>query len=75
MERLVLDRFEAEFAVIEKTDEDGEIFLFSIYRDKISPEVREGDLITEKDGQYFPLERETEEIRESILEILKKHKK
>lgn len=75
MERLVLDRYEEDFAVIEKTDENGEISLFTVHRDRISPEVSEGTAITEKEGQYYALTEETEEVRGSILEILKKHRK
>lgn len=75
MERFVLDRFEEDFAVIEKTDENGEISTFSVQRDRISPEVSEGTAITEKEGQYYALIEETDEVRRNILEILKKHRK
>ena len=75
MERLVLDRFEEEFAVIEKTDENGEIFTFTVQRDRISPEVSEGTAITEKEGQYYALTEETEDVRRNILEILKRRRK
>ena len=75
MERLVLDRFEEDFAVIEKTDENGEISTFSVQRDRISPEVSEGTAITEKEGQYYALTEETDETRRNILKILKKHRK
>lgn len=75
MERLVLDRFEEEYAVIEKTDENGEISTFSVQRDRISPEVSEGTAITEKEGQYYALTEETYETRRNILKILKKHRK
>ena len=75
MERLVLDRFEEEFAVIEKTDKNGEIFTFTVQRDRISPEVSEGTAITEKEGQYYALTEETDETRRNILKILKKHRK
>ena len=75
MERLVLDRFEEEYAVIEKTDENGEISTFSVQRDRISPEVSEGTAITEKEGQYYALTEETDETRRNILKILKKHRK
>ena len=75
MERLVLDRFEEDFAVIEKTDENGEISTFSVQRDRISPEASEGTAITEKEGQYYALTEETDETRRNILKILKKHRK
>ncbi len=75
MERFVLDRFEEDFAVIEKTDENGEISTFSVQRDRISSEVSEGTAITEKEGQYYALIEETDEVRRNILEILKKHRK
>ena len=65
---LIVDRFEEDKAVI--FDDDKQIILD---RDKLSPFVREGDVITLSDnGIYVPNKAKTEQMRNDNLSLLQK---
>lgn len=68
---LILDRFEENLAVIEKTDENGEITYLNIDRSIISSEVREGEVLYLREGIYYTDAFATERRRKEILERLK----
>ncbi len=61
---LILDRFEENFAVIENGDE-----MISVSRELVSADAREGDVLTEMDGRYFPDKEETQKRRERITRL------
>ena len=61
---LILDRFEENFAVIENGDE-----MISVSRELVSVDAREGDVLTEMDGRYFPDKEETQKRRERITRL------
>ena len=65
---LTVDRFEDNKAVI--FDDDRQII---IDRDKLSPDVREGDAVILSDsGVYVPDKARTEQIRNDNLSLLQK---
>lgn len=65
---LTVDRFEENKAVI--FDGDRQII---IDRDKLSPDVKEGDVIVLSDnGVYVPDKAETEQIRNDNLSLMQK---
>ena len=65
---LTVDRFEENKAVI--FDDDRQII---IDRDKLSPDVKEGDVVILSDsGVYVPDKAETEQIRDDNLSLLQK---
>ncbi|MBP3335189.1 MAG: DUF3006 domain-containing protein [Ruminiclostridium sp.] len=65
---LTVDRFEDNKAVI--FDDDRQII---IDRDKLSPDVREGDAVILSDsGVYVPDKAGTEQIRNDNLSLLQK---
>lgn len=61
---LILDRFEGDTAVIENGDERIETA-----RENVSADVREGDVLVEKDGKYFPDKEGTERRRKKLTEL------
>lgn len=61
---IILERFEENIAVLEKDDE-----FLHVNRELIAPEAREGDILTEKDGRYYPDKNETEKRRKKITEL------
>lgn len=75
MEKLVLDRFEENRAVIEKTYENGEISYFSIARELVSPEAREGDIIRAEGDSFLPVKEETKAAKEKAVSLLEKLKR
>lgn len=65
---LTVDRFEENKAVI--FDDDRQMI---IDRDKLSPDVKEGDVIILSDsGIYFPDKTGTEQIRNDNMSLLQK---
>ena len=65
---LIVDRFEEDKAVV--LDDEKQIILDS---DKLSPFVREGDVITLSDsGIYVPDKAKTEQMRNDNLSLLQK---
>ena len=65
---LIVDRFEEDKAVV--FDDEKQIILV---RDKLSPFVREGDVITLSDsGIYVPDKAKTEQMRNDNLSLLQK---
>ena len=65
---LTVDRFEENKAVI--FDEDRQMI---IDRDKLSPDVKEGDVIILSDsGIYLPDKTGTEQIRKDNMSLLQK---
>lgn len=61
---LILDRFEGDFAVIENDDE-----MISVGRELVSADAGEGDVLTERNGRYFPDRDETLKRREKIAKL------
>lgn len=70
--RICLDRFEGAYAVLEQEAEDGTVTTVRVERSFVSPETREGDVLTQK-GEYFETDREaTRARRERILEKIRR---
>ena len=67
MKKFIIDRFEEEFAVLEK-DEGGTV---DVPRIKI-PDAKEGDVILLENGVYTIDEAETLKRKEIIAEKMKK---
>ena len=68
----ILDRFEEGKAVIEYTDENGKATLFSEEDiSRISPDVKEGDILYLKDDIYYTDEVATTERRKEAAQRLK----
>ena len=67
MEKYILDRFEDEFAVLEK--EDGST---DVIKKNLLCNAREGDVIIFTDGKYVVDENETKLRRAAIIEKAKK---
>lgn len=68
---IILDRFEEGYAVIENTDENGEITFFNVDRNFVSPDAREGDILYLRDGIYYTDIDATEQRRREMLEYLR----
>ncbi len=62
---LVVDRFEGDFAVVEK---DGGDFV-KISKGLLASEIKEGDCIFEKDGRYFLDKEKTKLLRMEISKL------
>ena len=41
----IVDRIEGQYAVVEFTPEEGDIFTLDILRDNLNPEISEGDIL------------------------------
>lgn len=67
MEKFIIDRFEGEFAVLEK-EEGG---TFDVLATKI-PKAKEGDVVIFENGIYIIDEEETKRRKELIAEKMKK---
>lgn len=68
----ILDRFEEDKAVIEYTDENSGITLWlEEDKRKISPEVREGDVLYCKEGIYCSDKLATAERKKATVQRLK----
>ena len=65
--KYIIDRFEEDFAVLEK--EDGGTVDVKI---TLLPDVKEGDVIVEKNGVYFVDENATAERKACIDEKIKR---
>ena len=75
MEKLVLDRFEENRAVIEKTFDNGEISYFSVPRESVSPEAKEGDIISAEGDTFLPVIDETKAAKKKAASLLEKLKR
>lgn len=71
----VLDRFEEDLAVIEVTDEKGDITYIKVEKAMLSPEVKEGDVLSLNGNIYVADKKATELRRKSISVRLKNRKK
>ena len=67
----ILDRFEENFAVIEATDENGEITMLKADKSTVSSDVKEGDVLICENGIYFADIEATKLRREAIIRRLK----
>ncbi len=67
MEKYIIDRFEEEYAVLEKEDGTTE----NVARELI-PDASEGDVVIEENGKYSIDKNETEERKRRIGEKMKK---
>ena len=75
MEKLVLDRFEENRAVIEKTFDNGEISYFSVPRESVSSEAKEGDIIRAEGDTFLPVIDETKAAKGNAVSLLEKLKR
>lgn len=75
MEKLVLDRFEENRAVIEKTYENGEISYFSVARETVSLEAKEGDVLRAEGDSFLPVTEETKAAKKQAISLLEKLKR
>ncbi len=64
MKKLIIDRFEGDFAVCEQEDK---IFI-NISKNSLPPDVKEGDFIFENDGAYTIDYEITRDIKKVINE-------
>lgn len=64
---LTVDRFEGDIAVCE-TEDGGHI---EIPREKLSEDIREGEMITERGGVYVLLKSKTQARRKRLSAVLK----
>ena len=67
MKKYIVDRFEGEFAVLEKADGT----TIDVTKSEI-PNAKEGDVIIFNDGAYIIDEAETQKRKEMIAEKMKK---
>lgn len=65
--KVIIDRFEGDFAVCEKEDKT----MIDIERSKIPAEAKEGDVLLVEEGAVLIDEEETEKRKERIREITK----
>lgn len=72
---LILDRFEDETALIEYTDESGNIVIIKAERKCVSAEVREGDVLACNNGIYSTNTEATEIRRRKIINRLRNRRK
>jgi len=62
----IVDRIEGEYVVLEVEDK---IFNFKI--NLFPPDIEEGDVVEEKNGQFFILKEETDIRKESIKKMFR----
>ena len=67
----ILDRIEENYAIIEVTDENGEITVIKEDISAISPESSEGDVLVCDNGFYITDAEATKNRKRSIYERLK----
>lgn len=72
---LILDRFEDETALIEYTDESGNVVIIRAEKNSVSAEVREGDVLACNNGIYSTNTEATEIRRRKIINRLRNHRK
>lgn len=72
---LILDRFEGETALIEYTDENGNVVIIRAERNSVSAEVKEGDVLMCNDGIYFTDAEATDIRRKKIINRLRSMRK
>lgn len=72
---LILDRFEGDTALIEYTDESGNVVFIRAERKSVSADVKEGDVLACNDGTYLTDTEATEARRKNIINQLKRHRK
>ena len=61
---IILDRYEGEYALIE---EDGVIK--KVEKERVENSVKEGSVLTLKDGKYFLDKAKTKARREKLIEL------
>lgn len=66
MKKLIIDRFEGEYAVCEKEDKS----FVNICRDKVPEVCKEGDIIVIDDGTVYSDEESTKEREKKIKELM-----
>lgn len=62
----IIDRIEGRFAIVEL---DNKVML-NIDTSQLPPEIREGDIITEKNGEYYIDTDETEKRKKNIKKLM-----
>ncbi len=72
---LILDRFEGETALIEYTDENGNVVIIRAERNFVSAEVKEGDVLVCNDGVYSTDADATRIRRERLINRLRRYRK
>ena len=72
---LILDRFEGDTALIEYTDDNGNIVIIKADMNAISPEVKEGDVLICNDEIYSTDYKATEIRREKLNRRLRRMRK
>lgn len=72
---LILDRFEDETALIEYTDESGNVVIIRAEKNSVSAEVREGDVLACNNGIYLTDAEATEIRRRKIINRLRNRRK
>jgi len=65
--KIIIDRFEADVAVCEKEDKS----FIDIPLGELPEEVKEGDILVEKDGKFLVDRQATEERKRNIDELMK----
>ncbi len=67
MKKYIIDRFEEDFAVLEK-EEGGTINVPKSF----FPDAKKGDIVTEKNGEYFVDEKLTMERKITIMKKIRR---
>ena len=68
---VILDRFEEEFAVLEISQESGELFYKNIPASWLPEEAEEGDVLVKANGRYAVDTIETRKRRAAAAEKLR----
>ena len=70
---LILDRFEENIVIIERTDDEtGEITMIKTEKNAVDHEAKEGDVLICDDGLYVVDNEATAKRRDEFLQHLKK---
>ena len=72
---LILDRLEGDTALIEYTDDNGNIVIIKADMNAISPEVKEGDVLVYNDEIYSTDYKATDIRREKLNRRLRRMRK
>ncbi len=72
---LIFDRFEGETALIEYTDENGNVVIIRAERNSVSAEVKEDDVLMCNDGIYSTDTEATDIRRKKIINRLRSMRK
>lgn len=71
----ILDRFEENFAIIEKSNEDGSFSIIKVDKQFITPDVSEGDVLLFENSLYFTDIESTKQRKEKIRKRIRRIKK